>query len=134
METSLVQLGLPVGTSPLPDAVPGAKVAATPPLSKADGVSQPKKDAPVAEQIAFDPKTSEESRQEDMQRASQMMQKDIFVVSDTKFAIYKDSTGQLVTRFTNLRDGSVTYIPEPDMMQYMEAKGRQRRAQVRIDV
>ncbi|MCI5050172.1 MAG: hypothetical protein MRY32_07575 [Rickettsiales bacterium] len=43
---------------------------------------------------------------------------DHFVVSDTKFTIFKDATGQYITRFTSLRDGSVTYIPEPEIMKY----------------
>jgi hypothetical protein len=36
-------------------------------------------------------------------------------VSDQKFTIYKDAAGQYITRFTSLRDGSVTYIPEPEL-------------------
>ena len=42
---------------------------------------------------------------------------DFFAVSATSFSIYKDSSGQFITRFTNLKDGSVTYIPEPQMLQ-----------------
>ena len=39
----------------------------------------------------------------------------VYVVSDRRFTIFKDTTGQYITRFTSLRDGKVTYIPEPDM-------------------
>lgn len=38
-----------------------------------------------------------------------------YVVSDKTFSIFKDSTGQYITRFTSLRDGKVTYIPEPSL-------------------
>ncbi|HUP13386.1 MAG TPA: hypothetical protein VM187_14275, partial [Niastella sp.] len=40
---------------------------------------------------------------------------DTFVVSDRTFTIFKDATGQYITRFTSLRDGKVTYIPEPNL-------------------
>jgi hypothetical protein len=36
-----------------------------------------------------------------------------YAVSDTKFALYKDASGQLITRYVSLRDGSVTYLPAP---------------------
>ncbi|MBY0354896.1 MAG: hypothetical protein K2Q12_04105 [Rickettsiales bacterium] len=41
-----------------------------------------------------------------------------YVVSDRSFAIYKDTSGQYITRFTNLRDGTVTYIPEQEILKY----------------
>jgi hypothetical protein len=44
---------------------------------------------------------------------------DTFVVSDKSFTIYKDISGQFVTRFTSLRDGKVTYIPEPDVLSWL---------------
>lgn len=138
MDMNMVQLGTtPTGGSSVPDTVlPGAgktSSALPPPPKKEASASLPKK-APAQEQVAFDPKVSEETRLENMTKATKAMFKDIFVVSDTKFAIYKDATGQFVTRFTNLRDGSVSYIPEPDMMQYLESRGKQRKALVKIDV
>ncbi len=37
-----------------------------------------------------------------------------YVLGDTRLSMfYKDLSGQYVTRFVNLRDGKVTYIPEP---------------------
>ena len=36
-----------------------------------------------------------------------------YAVSDKKFAIYKDASGQLITRYVSLRDGSITYSPAP---------------------
>ena len=46
----------------------------------------------------------------------------VFVVSDQRFTIFTDATGQLITRFTSLRDGSVTYVPEPDLLARLESR------------
>ena len=63
---------------------------------------------------SFDPQVSEQQRFQTVQRVSQQIT-DIFVVSDRTFTIFKDVSGQYVTRFTSLRDGKVTYIPEPNL-------------------
>jgi len=63
---------------------------------------------------AFDPQVAEAQRFQAVQRAAQAVS-DIFVVSDRTFTIFKDVSGQYVTRFTSLRDGKVTYIPEPNL-------------------
>lgn len=132
MDTNMVQMGLPNAARSVPDAVlNGAGKADALPLRQLEkAATNPK---PVAEQVAFDARTSDESRLEAMKEASQMF-KDVYVVSDSKFAIYKDFKGQYVTRFTNLRDGSVTYIPEPDMLAYLEQRGKARKALLKIDV
>lgn len=132
MDTMMVQTGMPTGGSTVPDPVlPGMGKADALPLKQFEkAASAPK---PVAEQVAYDASASDKTRYENMERASQMF-KDVFVVSDMKFSIYKDFTGQFVTRFTNLRDGSVSYIPEPDMMQYLEQRGKARKALLKIDV
>jgi hypothetical protein len=56
----------------------------------------------------------EQQRFEAVQRVSEQVA-DFFVVSDKTFTIFKDVSGQYVTRFTSLRDGKVTYIPEPNL-------------------
>lgn len=63
---------------------------------------------------AFDQQIAEQQRVQAVHRAAQSVS-DIFVVSDRTFTIFKDVTGQYVTRFTSLRDGKVTYIPEPNL-------------------
>ena len=63
---------------------------------------------------AFDQQMAERQRLQTVQRLSQQVS-DIFVVSDRTFTIFKDATGQYITRFTSLRDGKVTYIPEPNL-------------------
>lgn len=68
---------------------------------------QPKKEAPDAEK----------AREAFIQKASENYRSAFFYpISDVKFTIYKDSTGQYVTRFTNLIDGKVTHVPEPEVI------------------
>lgn len=81
--------------------------------------SAPKADVPAlpvagADSAAFDPVAAEQQRLQAVQRAAQSLS-EIFVVSDRTFTIFKDASGQYVTRFTSLRDGKVTYIPEPNL-------------------
>lgn len=44
-------------------------------------------------------------------------------VSDVKFTIYKDSTGQYITRFTNLVSGEIQQIPEPELLNMLTSGG-----------
>ncbi|MEQ1704802.1 MAG: hypothetical protein ABL867_02370 [Rickettsiales bacterium] len=62
----------------------------------------------------FDEQVAQQQRFQAVQRISQKMT-DPYVVSDRTFTIFKDATGQYITRFTSLRDGKVTYIPEPNL-------------------
>lgn len=134
MDTNMVQMSLPNSGKAVPDAVlPGSGATSAAPTTKTEA-ALPTQKAQSKDQVTYDSKASEEARFENMKRASTLMFKDVYAVRDNKFAIYKDSTGQFVTRFTNLRDGSVSYIPEPDMMQYLESRGQQRRALVKMDV
>lgn len=132
MDMTMVHMGMPSGGSAVPESVlPGMDKADGLPLVKLEKAAiHPK---PVAEQVAYNARSADKTRYENMLQASQLF-KEVYAVSDTKFAIYKDFTGQFVTRFTNLRDGSVTYIPEPDMMQYLERRGAARKALLKIDV
>lgn len=74
-----------------------------------------------------------EERYQRVEKAAQQVVRDIYVVSDTKFTIFKDNSGQYITRFTSLRDGSVTYIPEPDILQHMQSRKMQREAMMGIE-
>lgn len=50
-----------------------------------------------------------------------------YPLGDKKFTIYKDSrTGEYITRFTSLIDGSVTYYPPPQLLKLSagSAEGR----------
>lgn len=125
MDISLVNQSQPSGTlsgQNAPVTLPNAG------RSKVD--AEPVKVAAVEE---AEVKLSDDKRFKEVERAAQSYFKDVFAVSDAKFTIFKDGSGQFVTRFTSLRDGRVTYIPEPDITRYMESKGRAREALVEID-
>ena len=66
---------------------------------------------PNAEQI-------EQKRHDAVKQAAS----NVFVVSDQSFTIFKDNNGQYVTRYTSLRDGRVTYIPEPELLRRAQAQ------------
>lgn len=59
--------------------------------------------------------------------------KDSYVVGDTTFSIYKDNSGQYITRYISLRDGRVTYIPEPQLLMFQQAQSRASSAALKIN-
>jgi len=67
--------------------------------------------------IAISP---EERRYAQVAQAAQRLAGDPYPVSDRSFTIYKDTSGQYITRYTSLRDGRVTYIPEQRLLQAFE--------------
>lgn len=70
----------------------------------------------------FDAKAAEQQRLAALQRMAQDIA-NVYIVSDQKFTIFKDATGQYITRFTSLRDGKVTYIPEPTLFKMSHSFG-----------
>ena len=64
-----------------------------------------------------------ERKREAAVRHSAQQLANVYVVSDLRFTIFKDSTGQYITRFTSLRDGKVTYIPEPSLLSQTHSSG-----------
>jgi hypothetical protein len=92
------------------------KHAEMPPLKRSDVMNEPVQIAAV-EQI--DLKRTDEKRMDDIRKTIQRGNfKDVFAVRDNSFTIFKDTSGQYITRFTSLRDGSVTYVPEPEILKY----------------
>lgn len=45
--------------------------------------------------------------------------KDVYALSDHSFTIFKDSEGKYITRYVSLRDGAITYVPEPTLVKQM---------------
>ena len=43
-----------------------------------------------------------------------------YPLGDKEFTIFKDATGQLITRYVSLRDGSVTYAPAPILVKELQ--------------
>lgn len=64
-----------------------------------------------------------ESRRQAMVQQAANKFKDFFPINDISFTIFKDSSGQYITRFTSLRDGKVTYIPEQNMFTLLHRSG-----------
>lgn len=89
-------------------------------LPKDKTVNQaPKQEKVKPEQDAAN---SDQQRKAMMERAAQMF-KDFYPISDVVFTIFKDTSGQFITRFTNMRDGKVTYVPEQDMYSFLNRMG-----------
>ena len=113
----------------LPQALPGARSADFPVIKQQETSAGTSVRVP---QVKVDIKAAEEKRLEQLQKAAQHFFKDVYAVSDTTFSIFKDATGQYITRFTNLRDGKVTYIPEPQILKYAGNRTEPRQSLVEI--
>ena len=107
--------------------LPGARSADTPIVRGAESAPR----VPEPSDALPDVNTQ---RIEQLQRAAQQFFDEVYAVSDTTFSIFKDSTGQYVTRFTSLRDGRVTYIPEPQILEYASRRLQGARAAIEIEV
>lgn len=111
-----------------PQALPGARSVDFPVRTKETNTGATS--VPEAEYTQM--ADIETRRLERVTAAASSYFKDIFAVSDARFTIYKDTSGQYITRYTSLRDGRVTYIPEPNMLQYMERRQQARAALLEI--
>lgn len=101
----------------------GGRRADVPAVNNNNNTTQTSPEPKTIKQVEdIDLEVAEQRRFEKVEQASQQFFRDFFAVSDTTFSIYKDISGQYITRFTSLRDGSVTYIPEPELLQYLEGK------------
>ena len=94
----------------------------TPVVPAAPQVQQPDTTDTTQQQVGLDPQSAEQKRLEAVQKAAQDIA-NIYVVGDKRFTIFKDISGQYITRFTSLRDGSVTYIPEPQIFKMSGGSG-----------
>ncbi|MEI6730490.1 MAG: hypothetical protein WCL30_04455 [Pseudomonadota bacterium] len=65
--------------------------------------------------------TDKEVQYEAAIREASLSFKNTYAVSDTTFTIFKDSTGQFITRYISLRDGKVTYVPEPVLLKHIQS-------------
>lgn len=83
------------------------------------------------EQVSYNAQAAEQSRADAVVKAAQQIA-NIFVIGDQTFSIFKDATGQYITRFTNLRDGKVTYIPEPTLFKMSSGGGSSTEPLVKI--
>lgn len=77
--------------------------------------------ADTQSQPDFDAAAAEHKRLEMVKQAAQDIA-NVYVVSDKQFTIFKDASGQYITRFRDLRDGKVTYIPEPELFRLQRSE------------
>jgi hypothetical protein len=99
--------------------LPGAKGADFPVIQKPQSTPQTK---PQTSGSYESVEVVEDIRFQQVKAAAESYFKDVFAVSDMRFTIYKDTSGQYITRYTSLRDGKVTYIPEPALLQSQRAR------------
>ena len=104
MDNIIRGVSSPIITRPEPQ--PQVALKANP----AQQVSQPE---PVEKTV-----DAEAVRVQEITRAASQYQADPYVVSDRTFTIYKDASGQYVVRYRSLRDGTITYVPEPAILPY----------------
>jgi len=100
------------------------------PAPSAPASAQPDTDQVVVNSTAQQAQASYNAQAADQARfqATQQMAQHVaianpYVVGDQAFTIFKDSTGQYITRYTSLRDGKVTYIPEPTLFKMHSDSG-----------
>ncbi len=108
-------------TVPMPQLNPAATRGSETslPQPRSHVTSEPVKVAATEE---VDLTASDQRRMESLQRAMSQA-KNSFPVRDTTFTIFKDASGQFVTRFTSLRDGSISYYPEPELLRHLSNAG-----------
>jgi len=115
----------PIGVSqiitvPVPN-LPAPSVSSsgqTPAVSQPD----PNAGAPAPVQVDYNAQAAEQSRAAALRKASEQVA-NLYVLGDQQFTIFKDTTGQYITRYTSLKDGKVTYIPEPSVFKLGGSSG-----------
>lgn len=129
-------INLQTGGYQAPQVLPGARSADIQVASNNQPVQQqeyvdPFDTAPNAEQAAI---SAEQQRYERVAAAAQKVAGDPYPISDKSFTIFKDASGQYVTRYTSLRDGRVTYVPELKVLQQFEAQQASLKASLKLKV
>lgn len=116
-----LQSGGYVPVVPTPQALPGARSADTQVRQKQvqqdPVIPAPQVPQPVQKGEAQSP---EERRYEQVVQAARSAFRDFYPVGDKTFTIFKDASGQYITRYRSLRDGRVTYIPEERLLRAAE--------------
>lgn len=112
----------PIGVSQLKLPTLPAQPAQSTPAPSSDGAAILPPLGGQQHQVGFDAQAAEQSRADAVLRAAQQIA-NVYVIGDRTFSIFKDSTGQYITRFTSLRDGKVTYIPEPTLFKLSSGGG-----------
>ncbi len=114
-----VQTATPATTSDSPAVAPVSAATQTP--------------APITAASSGNGSATTDSQREAAVRQAALSFKNFYAVSDQEFSIFKDVTGKYITRYVSLRDGSITYLPEPTLVKQAQAAGTPIPAQVTIN-
>lgn len=127
-------INLQTGAYTPPPSLPGARSADIQVVQKQQDYPTEVAVPAIGAQVSDAAVSAEEKRYDQVLAASQSLVRDAYPLSDKSFAIYKDSSGQYITRYTSLRDGRVTYIPEQRLLQIFESaqKSLANAAQIRV--
>jgi hypothetical protein len=77
-------------------------------------------DSVVSDQQVKDLSQVEKQRLDTVVKGAQAMKSTIGGATGMTFSIFKDVNGQFITRFTNKTTGAVTYVPEPNVLNFAE--------------
>lgn len=80
----------------------------------------PKSVAELPLPVEVQVRSAEQQRFAAVKRASQEAP-NVYPLGDRTFTIFKDSSGQFVTRYTSLRTGQISYVPEPETLKQSSA-------------
>ena len=80
-----------------------------------DAVSKPTSNTAPVIVSPQDNAEPQDPDQEHIAAIEQVIRSQPDLSAGTSFTIFKDATGQYITRIRNKDDGSVTYVPEPEM-------------------
>lgn len=108
-----------IGTMPITPQAVIPQAAPAVPLVAAKPADIPKLGVPVSQpapkELKADAPISLKSAEQQRFKAVSDIA-NVYVLGDRRFTIFKDITGQYITRFTSLKDGKVTYVPEPELL------------------
>jgi hypothetical protein len=75
----------------------------------------PVQPVPQASQSELD-----DAARESAVREAALSFKNTYAISDQSFSIFKDASGKYITRYVSLRDGTITYVPEPTLQRHIQ--------------
>lgn len=78
---------------------------------------------------SFDAQTVDTQRLEHLRQAAQNAPQPL---GSQAFTMFKDATGQVITRFRDINSGRVTYIPEPNLLRLANATAGSSRSLLNI--
>ena len=127
-----MSINLQTGSYQAPQPLPGVRSTDIQ-VTQKQPEQYPEPSVPAPSNDTKDPAaTAEQIRFEHVAAAAQHVAGDPYPISDKSFTIFKDATGQYITRYTSLRDGRVTYVPEPKLLQQFESDQTRLKAAVQL--